>query len=109
MRDRGRARSGSNRALTGGHNHGASDHDARHKVASLTAQLIQKDHRIRGLEQGVQSKLAEVPQLFFFWAFGGVNVSSSETTPVEVNVEVTNPPPHPQRPTNILFLWRRLV
>ncbi len=29
-------------------------------MASLTAQLIQKDHRIRGLEQGVQTKLAEV-------------------------------------------------
>ena len=56
-RDRSRARSGSARTI---HPVASSDLDARHKVASLTAQLIQRDHRIRGLEQGVQTKLAEV-------------------------------------------------
>eukprot|EP00904_Undaria_pinnatifida_P010258 jgi/Undpi1/6362/HiC_scaffold_20.g08843.m1 len=58
-RDRARTRSGSARNLPVA----ASDLDARHKVASLTAQLIQRDHRIRGLEQGVQTKLAEVATL----------------------------------------------
>ena len=52
-----RTRSGSARTI---HPVASSDLDARHKVASLTAQLIQRDHRIRGLEQGVQTKLAEV-------------------------------------------------
>lgn len=60
MPARGRARSSSNRTLHTSHSHGAPDHDTRHKIASLTAQLIQKDHRIRGLEEGVQTKLAEV-------------------------------------------------
>ncbi|CAN0130149.1 unnamed protein product, partial [Ectocarpus fasciculatus] len=62
MRDRSRTRSNSSRGIQA-HSHGPSDHDARHKVASLTAQLIQKEHRIRGLEQGVQTKLAEVATL----------------------------------------------
>lgn len=55
--DRSRARSNSQRTpatAAGG------DADARHRVASLTAQLAQRDHRIRGLEQGIASKLAEV-------------------------------------------------
>ncbi|CAM9714983.1 unnamed protein product, partial [Hapterophycus canaliculatus] len=61
---RGRARSSSSRTLHTSHgSHGAPDHDTRHKIASLTAQLIQKDHRIRGLEEGVQTKLAEVATL----------------------------------------------
>ncbi|CAM9480187.1 unnamed protein product, partial [Ectocarpus sp. 8 AP-2014] len=62
MRDRSRTRSNSSRGIQV-HGHGSSDHDARHKVASLTAQLIQKEHRIRGLEQGVQTKVAEVATL----------------------------------------------
>ncbi|CAN0476809.1 unnamed protein product, partial [Ectocarpus sp. 12 AP-2014] len=57
MRDRSRTRSNSSRGIQS-HSHSSSDHDARHKVASLTAQLIQKEHRIRGLEQGVQTKVA---------------------------------------------------
>lgn len=59
-RDRARTRSSSARII---HPVASSDLDARHKVASLTAQLIQRDHRIRGLEQGVQTKLAEVATL----------------------------------------------
>lgn len=55
-RERARARSNSSRGVL----LASPDLDARHKVASLTAQLIQRDHRIRGLEQGVASKLAEV-------------------------------------------------
>ncbi|CBN78673.1 receptor protein kinase-like [Ectocarpus siliculosus] len=62
IRDRSRTRSNSSRGIQS-HGHGPSDHDARHKVASLTAQLIQKEHRIRGLEQGVQTKVAEVATL----------------------------------------------
>lgn len=67
----------------GGHSHGGSDHDARHKVASLTAQLIQKDHRIRGLEQGVQTKLAEVLSFFIYFIItiscGGCAVSAASS------------------------------
>lgn len=59
-----RARSNSGRQMVGKGNTAPPDMDARHKVASLSAQLMQKDHRIRGLEQGVATKLAEASNVF---------------------------------------------
>lgn len=72
--EKSRVRSNSGRQMVKG-SATSSDMDARHKVASLTAQLMQRDHRIRGLEQAVATKLAEAS--FFFsqidrsWGRGG--------------------------------------
>lgn len=93
MRDRSRTRSNSSRGIQS-HGHGSSDHDARHKVASLTAQLIQKEHRIRGLEQGVQTKLAEVCLCVFllcvFVSIGGAYWLTNEKTLLLVRLKTGN-------------------